>query len=76
MRDFCIMLDKNARNHRFFRVVADLNLFSLAYCFEFVLDFCLVLGLGLTFAGLDSFSGTLGYYLRVTSCLVGGATSS
>ena len=63
-------LDKNARDQRFFRVVADLNLFSLAYCFGFGLGFCLVLGLGLILAG----GGTFGSYLGVTSCSIGCAT--
>lgn len=67
-------LDKNARDQRFFRVVADLNLFNLAYCFGFGLGLCLILGLGLTLAGGGCFSGTFGSYFGATSCLIECAT--
>lgn len=64
------------RDQCFFRVVADLNLFSLDYCFGFGVGFCLVLGLGLTLAGIEGFYGTFGCYFGATSCLIGGATYS
>ena len=55
--------------HRFFRVVADLNLFSLAYCFGLGLGFGLVevLVLGTTLAGIAAFSGAFDSYFGASS---------
>lgn len=69
---FVLCWIKMQGDHLFFKVVADLNLFSLDYCFG--LGFCLILGLAL--AGTEGFSGTFGYCFGATSCLIGGATSS
>lgn len=68
---FVCWLDKNAWNHRFFRIVADLNLFRFACCFGFGLGlgFADVLGLGVVLTGIAFFSGTFGSYFN-------GATSS